>query len=75
MLAVTIHIGPLSCGVADRVAAAEGDGSGPDGGGVAIGIGLEGDAQATTRRPATTVAATREREERIRCPPEGKVPE
>jgi hypothetical protein len=53
-----------------EVADAEDDAGGPDGGNVLSGVGLWAGAQATTRRPATMAVATREIEERIRCPPD-----
>jgi hypothetical protein len=80
MLPVPAHVGSaVSSGVGDGVeegsengvADADDAAAGPDGSGVVFGAGLADEAQAVTSSPTTNGAATRESEERIRCPPGG----
>jgi len=79
MLPVPAHVGSaVSSGVGDGVEAGSesgvadaDDAAGPDGSGVVLGAGLADEAQAATSSPTTNGAATRESEERIRCPPVG----
>ena len=59
---------PTGSGVADEVPGSKDEAGVSDGVGLAVGVGLVADPQATTRR-ATTMAAKRASDERIRCFP------
>jgi len=70
MFLVAIHVGVSPSGVTPGEDDAEAAGASDDGG-VANGVGLVADVQATPRSVTTIVIATRSSEGRISCPPDG----